>query len=298
MTVTPQPRTGAGTRFRVQPTIPVGITVAVVYTVILSTIQQQSGIKYDEFFDNAHNAWRGPVFSLAIGSVLLLAFVAWARWDMLWRDPERLPMSRLAWILLGAFTLLVVIRGVGIAYADVDTSLLTAIACLGVLVGLSEELLFRGIFLRCMRNGQMSEGAAALWTATAFGLFHLPNVFLGTGVTGLLQVLLAGLSGIALYYFRVAWGAIAVAMVMHGVFDATTFLSGDYGADWSTSVALPLQVVTWVLAGLVAIQLFRKARGYRVTPAGTVQIEGVRQTTDATGCEPCNPGRGSPVQPA
>lgn len=272
MPATPATTTGAETRFRVQPTVPVGITVAVVYTIILSSIQQQSGITYDEFFDNAENAWRGPVFSLAIGSVLLLAFVAWARWDIVRRDPERLPMSGLAWTLLGAFTLLIVIRAAGIGYGDIDTSLLIAVLCLGVLVGLSEELLFRGIFLRCMRNGQMSEGAAALWTATAFGLFHVPNVFLGTGVVGLLQVLLAGLSGIALYYLRVATGAIVAAMVMHGLFDITTFLSTDYSAGWSSTVALPLQVVTWVLAGVVAIQLFRKARGYRVTPAGVVQM--------------------------
>lgn len=272
MTFTPTPRTGTETRFRVQPTVPVGITVAVVYTIILSTIQQMSGIQYDEFFDSADNTWRGPVFSLGIGSVLLLAFVAWARWDLLWRDPERLPMPRLAWILLGTFTVCVVIRAVGIAYADVDASLLVAVLCVGVLVGLSEELLFRGIFLRCMRNGQMSEGAAALWTATAFGLFHLPNVFLGTGLPGLTQVLLAGLSGIALYYFRVAFAAIVIGMVMHGLFDVTTFLSTDYGATWSTGVALPLQVLTWLLGGAVAIHLFRNARGYRVTPAGVVRM--------------------------
>lgn len=272
MTATPTPTTSAESRFRVQPTVPVGITVAVIYTIILTSIQQQSGIKYTEFFDTAYNTWRGPVLSLAIGSVLLLAFVAWARWDMLWRDPERLPMTRLAWILLGTFIVCVVVRGVGIAYADVDTSLLIACLCLGVLVGFSEEMLFRGIFLRCMRNGRMSEGAAALWTVAAFGLFHLPNVFLGTGLSGLSQVLVAGLSGVALYYFRVASGALVVAMVMHGLFDITAFLGPDYGATWSQGVTTWVQLAVWVLGGVVAIQLFRKARGYRVTPAGIVTI--------------------------
>jgi membrane protease YdiL (CAAX protease family) len=256
----------------VQPTVAVGITVVVVYTIILSTIQQSSGVQYDEFFDSASNTWRAPVLALGIGSVLLLAFVAWARWDMLWRDPERLPMTRWTWILLGTFTLCVVIRAVGIAWADIDTELLVAVLCLGVLVGFSEEILFRGIFLRSMRNGRMSEGAAALWTAAAFGLFHLPNVFLGTGLTGLSQIVLAGLSGIALYYFRVAYGAIVVGMVMHGLFDVTTFLSADYGATWSTRVALPIQVITWGLGGLVAIHLFRKGRGYRVTSAGVGHV--------------------------
>lgn len=271
MTATPAPRSDAAARFRVRPTVRVGIVVVVVYTIILSAIQQQSGIRYDEFFDSAGNTWRGPVLSLAIGSVLLLAFVAWSRWDLLWRDPVRSPVSRLGWILLGTFTLCVVVRGAGIAYDEVDPGLLAAVLCLGVLVGLSEELLFRGIFLRCMRHSGMSEGAAALWTATAFGLFHLPNVLLGTGVVGLTQVLLAGLSGIALYYFRVASGTIVVAMVMHGLFDATTFLSGDHAATWSTAVALPLQVLAWVLGALVAVQLFRTARDHRITPSGVVR---------------------------
>jgi uncharacterized protein len=132
----------------VQPTVALGITVVVVYTIILSAIQQTSGVQYDEFFDSASNTWRAPVLSLGIGSALLLAFVAWARWDMLWRDPERLPMARLPWVLLGTFTLCVVMRALGIAWADIDTELLVAVLCLGLLVGFSEEILFRGIFLR------------------------------------------------------------------------------------------------------------------------------------------------------
>lgn len=273
MTVPPRPRTNADQRFRVQPTVTLGVAVVVVYTVILSTLQQLAGVPYDEFFDSAANTWRAPVMSLAVGSSLLLAFVAWARWDMVWRDPDRLRVSRLAWILLGTFTVCIVVRGAGIAWGDVDAGLLAAVLCLGVLVGLSEELLFRGVFLRCMRNGRMSEGAAALWTALAFGLFHLPNVFLGTGLTGLSQVVLAGLSGVALYYFRVASGLLVVGMVMHGLFDITTFLSPDHGAAWSTRGVLPVQVLTWVLGGVVAVQVFRTVRGVRMTRHGVETVE-------------------------
>lgn len=272
MTATPTPQTDTEKRYRLRPSVGVGITIAVVYTIVLSTIQQSSGIEYDEFFDNAHNAWRGPVLSLGVGALLLLALVAWARWDLLWRDPERLPMPRWIWLLLGAFTLCIIVRGVGTAYDEIDTELLVAVLCLGVLVGLTEELLFRGIFLRCMRNSEMSEGAAALWTGAAFGLFHLPNVFLGTGAAGLIQVLLAASSGFALYYFRVAFGAIVFGMVMHGLFDVTTFLSADHGTTWVTEVSLPLQSVTWLLGGVAAIHLFRSVRDYRVTPAGIVQM--------------------------
>lgn len=274
--MTPGSKTHVGRRPRVRPSVGLGVAIVVGYTIVLSTIQQISGVPYTEFFDSAQNTWRAPVLSLGIGAVLLLAFVSWARWDMVWRDPERLPVPRWIWLLLGTFTACIVVRGVGIAYDEIDPELLVAVLCLGVLVGLTEELLFRGIFLRCMRSGEMSEGAAALWTGTAFGLFHLPNVFLGTGVSGLVQVLLAGLTGFALYYFRVAAGAIVLAMVMHGMFDVTVFVSPDYAAEWANRVALPLQVATWALGGAAAISLHRKARGYRVTPAGVVPLPGQR----------------------
>ena len=54
-------------------------------------------------------------------------------------------------------------------------------------MGLAEELVFRGIVLRCLRTGNRPESTVALWTALAFGLFHLPNVFMGTGAAGLSQ---------------------------------------------------------------------------------------------------------------
>jgi len=118
----------------------------------------------------------------------VLAFVWWARWDILWRDPERLPMPRLARVVIGLFAATVVVRLVGPDWADVPGDLLLAILATGVLVGLAEELVFRGIVLRCLRTGNRPESTVALWTALAFGLFHLPNVVMGTGAAGLSQI--------------------------------------------------------------------------------------------------------------
>ncbi|MEV0804682.1 CPBP family intramembrane glutamic endopeptidase [Kribbella sp. NPDC050281] len=262
----------SGARYRIQPTVKVGIGLIVIYAIVLAVIQQTSGVEYDEFVDSAENAWKAPVLSLGVGAVLLLAFMAWARWDMIWRDPERLPMPRMAWVLLGAFVATMVVRLVGIRYGDIDRELLLAVLCLGVLVGLTEELLFRGFFLRCMRGAGLSEGMAAVWTALAFGLFHLPNVFLGTGVSGLGQVVLAGLSGAALYFFRRAFGLIVVAMVVHGLFDVGTFLEPDYAPDSIGNTAFVLNFIAYVLAAGSFFYLIRNNRNFKVTPAGIVPM--------------------------
>ena len=115
------------------------------------------------------------------------------------------------------FAATVVVRLVGLDWADVP----------GVLVGLAEELVFRGIVLRCLRTGNRPESSAALWTALGFGLFHLPNIFMGTGLSGLSQIVLAAISGYALYLFRRWQGALWMAMVAHGTWDISAFLAGD-----------------------------------------------------------------------
>lgn len=255
-------------RYRVQPTARLAIVFAIGYTLLITGVSALSGVPYDELADSAENVWRGPVTSLAVGSVVLVAFVAWARWDIMWRDPARLPMTRLSWVLLGTFSVTIVVRVVGTSWGDIDGALLAGILTLGVLVGLSEELLFRGVFLRCMRSSVSSEAMAAIWTTVAFGLFHLPNVFIGAGPAGLLQVVLAGLSGVALYYFRRSFGLIVVAMVAHGLFDASLFAAGDYSSDGAANLAAALNVLIYLLGAAAGIQLFRRNRDLRVTPTG------------------------------
>jgi hypothetical protein len=95
--------------------------------VVCFGIQLSSGIEYKGWFDNADNAYRTAVIPLAVCSVLLAAFLAWARWDIVWRDPGRLVMSTLMRTILILFAVAVVLRLVGIEWGDVPGDLLLAI---------------------------------------------------------------------------------------------------------------------------------------------------------------------------
>ena len=257
------------TRYRIQPSIGVGIGVVIVYMIISYGIQISSGIAYKDWFLNADNAYRAAVLPLAVCSVLLIAFLVVARWDMVWRDPGRLAMSVLMKSTLVLFVVAILARAAGIRWGDLPGDLVLAVALSSLLVGFAEETLFRGIFLRSLRTNGRAEGIAALWTAIGFGLFHLPNMFLGTGLQGSGQILLAALSGGTLYLFRRNFGFIVPAMIAHGLWDFSTFLDANFGTLILTGLAF---VVTIAIAVIVFIVLIKLARNEHiaVTPRGII----------------------------
>ena len=260
----------ASARYRVQPSISVGVGVVLAYMILGFSIQLSTGIDYKDWFDTADNAYRAAVIPLAASSILLIAFLSWARWDIVWRDPGRLVMTTLMKTILIMFVIVIVIRLVSNKWSDVPGDLLLAIVLSSILVGFAEETLFRGVFLRCMRTNGRAEGIAALWTAIGFGLFHLPNVFVGTGASGLGQIVLAALSGGTLYLFRRNFGFIVPAMIAHGLWDFSTFLEVNFGREVTGLVTFLVTIAIAIAALVVLIKLARNERNVAVTPRGIV----------------------------
>lgn len=242
------------------PSVAAGMALWVAYTVVTVAVQLSAGVPYIDWFSTAAHAWRVGVASLVAGALLLLVCLAIARWDHLWRDPVRLASTRPMRAAMLLWWLAIGVRLVGVRWADVPPSLLAAMVASGVLVGFAEETLFRGFFLRALRAGGRAEGRAALWVAVCFGLFHLPNVFMGMGALGLLQVLLAATSGAVLYAFRRHFGLLWPAMVAHGAWDISTFLAINYGQPWLPMVSLGMQPLVALLGIAILVGLARHDR--------------------------------------
>ena len=258
---------------RIEPRPLVGVAMVVVYVVVVFGLQLSSGIPYADWVSTPGNGVRAAVLPLAVGSALLLGFLAVARWDLVWRDPGRLPMTRVMKAATWFFVASVLVRFAGVDWAEVSGSLLLVVIASGVLVGFAEETLFRGIFLRALRTGGRTEGVAALWTAIAFGLFHLPNLIVGTGPGQLVQVVLAAVSGATLYAFRRNHGLLLTAMIAHAAFDMSAFLSAGHGSDWLAPVNLLLVLGGLVLGVAVLVSVWRTDRATVVTPGGIEQRE-------------------------
>ena len=262
---------GTSSRYRIKPTPLVGIAMIVAYVVVVFGIQLSSGIPYVDWVSTPANGLRTAVIPLAVGSLLLIAFLAIARWDMIWRDPGRLPMSTVMKVAIYFFIASILVRFVGVDWGTVEADLLLVVIASGVLVGFAEETLFRGIFLRSMRTNGRTEAVAALWTAIAFGLFHLPNLLVGSGPTQLIQVVLAAVAGATLYAFRRHRGLILTAMVAHGIWDSSAFLADSNGRDWLGAASLLFVVGGLVLGILVLVSVWRTDKTTVVTPAGIEQ---------------------------
>lgn len=237
---------------RLAPGIVPALMAWMLYGLITFVIQSSSGISYLDWFKTAANAWRTGVLSLAVGSVVLLGWLAITRWDHLWRDPRRLPVTGVMKAAMGFWWAAIALRLAGVDWQAVPLDLLLAVVVSGVLVGFAEETLFRGFVLRALREGGRAESSAALWTAVCFGLFHLPNVLMGTGAVGVIQVFLAALSGSVLYVFRRHTGRLWPAMVAHGAWDISAFLAGGYALPWLNALTLPMLGLS-VLVGIVVL---------------------------------------------
>ena len=240
---------------RVRPSVAVATLCLIGYIAVFYGMAQASGIDYQDWFANASNALHSALVPLIAGSALLLTFMAWSRWNALWRDPFRLPTSGLHASLMLLFVATILLRLVFMQWGSVPIDLLLVVIGVGIGVGFAEEMALRGVFLRGMRSCGRNEGRAALWTCVAFGLLHIPNIFLGVGVLGIAQLPMAALTGFVLYLFRRRFAWIVPAMIAHGMWDISVFLSKDYLPAAIATASFALTGVIQLLA-LVALVLF------------------------------------------
>jgi uncharacterized protein len=167
--------------------------------------------------------------SLAAASLFLLALVLVCRW---WREvglaqgPQRGTLKVIwPWLLflaLFAFSAL----GAGLPPASVTLFILANTA----LVGWSEEVMFRGVWLRGLFRS-FGIWVAIIGSSLIFGAIHLLNVFLTGDLHGaVLQAASAFLSGVFLAAVRLRSGSLWTGIVLHGLWDAGTFLVAAGGA--------------------------------------------------------------------
>lgn len=98
-----------------------------------------------------------------------------------------------------------------------------------LLVGVTEELTFRGILVQGLREGGFAERRVVLVSSALFGLFHLPNFLLGQDLsTTVRQVVLTAVLGAAFHSLRRASGSLIPCMVLHAVYDWSV-LQGSFG---------------------------------------------------------------------
>jgi hypothetical protein len=202
----------------------------------------------------------GVVYALVLAPIFLLTVVAYFKWWQpvglkgpdSWRDLRLLWLPALALILIWMLA-----ESTGLPEGQAFWFILINT----LLVGISEELMFRGILF----HGAASkfDWRRAVWiTALVFGLIHALNGLI-TGEIGaaVFQALMAGLFGVWTVALRLRLNTIIPLMILHWLWDFGIFsLSAPGGVTTIFSIGLPiLFAIILFLYGLWLLNGYRKS---------------------------------------
>lgn len=240
-----------------------GIAAAVLYVLIAAVagnlLDPLAG--GDEALDFVITTWV-PVAVLIVIGVLFARRAGWLR--EAWTAPSPLSERRRWWLL--SIPALLIIQIILILF-DVPWSEravpLVLIYLIGsLLIGIGEELYFRGIFRVAMR-GHHGELAALLVTSIAFGLAHTVGyLFNGVplGATALSVAFLA-MNGALFYGTLRATGTLWIPILLHGLGDFARFMqqggsaheeAQSFGGDAATA-AVEFALIGLSIALVVSI---------------------------------------------
>lgn len=233
---------------KVRPRVWIGVAVWAAYVLLVFAVQLWVGVPYDSWGDTGSNLFLGAGLSLIIGTVFLALTATLLGW---WRpalfDRER---SRHRWPIFIpiVMALALVLNLLSTDWGSYDLGFFAASVVL-VLVGFTEEMANRGLLLVGLRS-RLGEGWVWFITSALFAVMHLTNILIGAPVVGTFQQLgLAFLGGTVFYILRRTTGSLIWAMVLHGLWDFSTFAVA-HGSPASTA---PLGGMLNLAAGVIAL---------------------------------------------
>ncbi len=163
---------------------------------------------------------------LIVGAVILIATVAY----MGWSEPlfGRQPIYRSWWMWLGPAIVAVpiVLRLLGIEWGKNAPPVVVMVMATGLLIGFVEELLFRGIAVKMLRDGGHGEFVVAALTSLFFAISHSINIFSGQSIATVAPTVVYTFAfGVLMYLTLRSVGFLVAAMILHGLTDPTTILA-------------------------------------------------------------------------
>jgi membrane protease YdiL (CAAX protease family) len=196
---------------------------------------------------------QGILPSLALACLLLSGLAVLLRWRGLGLERPRPGTFRLLW-LPGIYILLT--AALVAATGAPPLALVLVILANMLLVGFSEEMMFRGFLYSGLRD-RLSLWPAALIASLAFGLVHMLNV----GVTGhvrlaLLQSISAAMLGLLLLGLRLRMGSIWPAILVHALWNFGLLLLGRDAVPPDPSEPLPLAAQIGPLLFILPLGLY------------------------------------------
>ncbi|GAA2450544.1 CPBP family intramembrane glutamic endopeptidase [Agromyces soli] len=222
----------------------------------------------ENMFATPGSVFAGLALPVILGSIVLLAFA----WSLGWLPRPlfgRQPVRGRWWMWFAPVLVLIPIalRLFGIDYGAYTGGVIVMTFVAGLFIGLSEELVTRGLVVTLMRKAGHGEWAVAAVSALFFALMHSVNALTGQAITTVGFTLLYTFAfGILMYLVMRVTGSIVWAMVLHGLTDPTTFLAtggvdktGGAAAE-SPLLALAGPATILLIVGALLLLIFIRGR--------------------------------------
>jgi len=187
----------------------------------------------DDIFASPTTVLFGLGAPLIVGAVILVVFV----WTSGLARPvfARQTASRRWWMWIAVALVVapIVLQLIGTDYGVYAAGVVPMSFFVGLFIGFTEEILYRGVVVTVLREAGHREWTVAVVSSAVFGLSHVVNIFTGpSAVVVGLTILIAFGFGMMMYLTMRVTGSIIWPMILHAVTDPTTFLvSGGIDED-------------------------------------------------------------------
>jgi len=210
-----------------------------------------------------------PIGAACAFVYVVIAVLGW--WRPVFYDPK--PVRRWVWVVPIVFTM-VILGGINYGLlADRGAEFALALIASMLLVGLSEEGMFRVIGVTTFRRNGFSEGKVAFWTSLLFGLVHVGNV-IGGDSRAFAQAVVVSFAGYFFYLIRRVSRSNILNTVLHAGFDLT-LIGGTLvlakGHDPYPGVLLGF--LAYIVCGIIVF-----VRRHKIEPESTLTTTAVATT--------------------
>ncbi|MDV9190459.1 CPBP family intramembrane glutamic endopeptidase [Streptomyces sp. SR27] len=219
--------------------------MVVVYLAILQGLGALIGVDTGSKgqFATTEAILRNGLIPIGLSVLFGAAVVTWLGW---WGDVMRYRVPVRRWVRFVPIAMLVA-AVLGANYrnlADQPLSLVLSLIAMTLLVGVGEELMFRGIGVQVFKQAGFTEGKVALWSSLIFGLAHVSNAF-GEGSQAIVQAVVVSTSGYFFYLCLRVGGTLLLPMLVHGLWDFG-LISNSAGVDPEASPGMVLPILLQV----------------------------------------------------
>ncbi len=203
----------------VQDPVLVAAGIFLVYLLVVGSLWRINRVDYMRLAESSATVTRGIVVPIGVGLAVLAVATTVLGW---WPDVLTQPRTGPAWTLVvpALFLLVSVVSCLNVDYSGLGSRRVLVLAAGALVVGVSEELLSRGVLVVGPQQAEWSPVWVWLFSSVLFALLHAINALFGLPWHGMLaQLVMSFFGGTALFVTLMSTGSLLAGVVLHALWD-------------------------------------------------------------------------------